>query len=217
MPAIKGKPVPSRRRREWLTCTTCGKRYWQFAYRAATSKYCSKACWANRAPHRLCEHCGNPIPKYGRRFCSRVCSHAAMQGPKAPRWKDGASLARERATVAPRLAAWRLSVFQRDNHTCQHCFTVGGRLHAHHIKPFAEHPSLRFDLANGVTLCESCHGIHHNRDFGTRRNKTCPHCGTATSGRGVNGCCRSCAIKHLHSLHKTASQAAGLPYRGLRG
>ena len=52
---------------------------------------------------------------------------------------------------------WRMAVFQRDNFTCQHCGARGGRLNAHHIKPFKAHPELRHDLANGQTLCVPCH------------------------------------------------------------
>jgi len=51
----------------------------------------------------------------------------------------------------------RLRIFERDQFTCQHCGTVGGRLNADHIKPYSTHPALRFDLANGRTLCVPCH------------------------------------------------------------
>lgn len=58
---------------------------------------------------------------------------------------------------------WRSSVFERDQYTCQHCSVAGGILNAHHIKPFAEYPELRFEVSNGITLCKSCHIQEHKR------------------------------------------------------
>jgi len=58
---------------------------------------------------------------------------------------------------------WRSKVFERDNFTCQECGKVGGSLNAHHIKTFKDYPSLRFDVSNGITLCEKCHKELHKR------------------------------------------------------
>ncbi|RTL07750.1 HNH endonuclease [Candidatus Dependentiae bacterium] len=60
--------------------------------------------------------------------------------------------------------AWSNAVRGRDKFTCQLC---GGKpkrrksIHAHHIVPFAEDASLRFDVNNGVTLCRMCHRRVH--------------------------------------------------------
>lgn len=56
---------------------------------------------------------------------------------------------------------WRMAVFERDKYACAICRKVGGRLNAHHIKPFSKFPNDRFDIDNGITLCEGCHKRVH--------------------------------------------------------
>lgn len=58
---------------------------------------------------------------------------------------------------------WREAVYLRDNFTCQLCGQVGGQLEAHHIRPFATYPSLRYEISNGITLCKECHRRIHGR------------------------------------------------------
>jgi 5-methylcytosine-specific restriction endonuclease McrA len=53
---------------------------------------------------------------------------------------------------------WRFDVFARDDFTCQQCGdTRGYDLVAHPIKPVAEHPELRYEVSNGITLCGACY------------------------------------------------------------
>ena len=57
----------------------------------------------------------------------------------------------------PELSIWRKDVFKRDNFTCQKCGEKSGKIEAHHIKSWSEYPDLRFDVGNGLTLCQCCH------------------------------------------------------------
>ena len=58
----------------------------------------------------------------------------------------------------PKYVRWRDAVMARDNYTCVLCGKQGGRLEAHHIKKWNDHPELRYNITNGVVLCQNpCH------------------------------------------------------------
>lgn len=82
----------------------------------------------------------------------------AISKAQRARWVDVRS---QLSRVTYEYRAWRRAVVERDERTCQRCGAAGlGRnIHAHHIKPFKDHPELRFDVANGITLCAACHVI----------------------------------------------------------
>lgn len=56
---------------------------------------------------------------------------------------------------------WRDQIYVRDDYTCQLCEEKGGKLNAHHLNSWDKHPDDRFELSNGITLCESCHKDFH--------------------------------------------------------
>lgn len=60
---------------------------------------------------------------------------------------------------------WIRKVFERDNYTCQCCGKRGGNLNAHHLYNFSEYKNLRYDINNGITLCEKCHLINYQNSF----------------------------------------------------
>jgi len=64
---------------------------------------------------------------------------------------------------------WRKKVFERDNHTCQKCGLVGGKLIAHHIEGWVNCEKKRFWVRNGATLCVS-HHIRFHKMFGRKNN-----------------------------------------------
>jgi len=91
-------------------------------------------------------------------YCSRKCSNKGFVG-NVPWNKGTAKISTENELVrkSKKYKEWRISIFERDDYTCQDCKQKGGRLNADHIKPFALFKESRFDLNNGRTLCEDCH------------------------------------------------------------
>ena len=100
----------------------------------------------------------------------------AKIGSKNPAWKDGRTTLKERIYKTYKYHNWRQQVFIRDNFTCRKCGEVGGRLEAHHIKPYRKlieeagknlplyplYDSIMiytpmWDINNGKTLCKKCH------------------------------------------------------------
>lgn len=66
---------------------------------------------------------------------------------------------------SPAYVLWRNSVFERDDYACKLCKT-NKKLQAHHIVRWVDSIDLRFELSNGITLCESCHRKIHNHSRG---------------------------------------------------
>lgn len=84
-----------------------------------------------------------------------------LRGANNNSWKGGVSYLEDRRNN-PNEAIWRKQVYERDNYTCQCCGdNKGHNLNAHHIKPYKLYKESRFDVENGITLCESCHKKFH--------------------------------------------------------
>lgn len=79
---------------------------------------------------------------------------------------------RLRSRKYPEYKEWRLSVYERDNYTCQCCGDdKGGNLEAHHILNHHSHEHLRLDVDNGCTLCNTCHVDFHMTYGFTNNNR----------------------------------------------
>ena len=93
-----------------------------------------------------------------------------------PNWKGGKSKAYKTCYYSFEYKKWRMQVFERDAFTCQKCGYIG-YITAHHIKSFANYPDLRFDLSNGLTLCEKYHSETDNYKGknNKKNNKKCQH------------------------------------------
>lgn len=119
--------------------------------------------------------------------CSKKCRSKALSirhmGKNNPSWRGGKSSIYLLIRATSKYSSWRQSVFIKDNFTCQKCKTFGGKLEAHHKKRFSEllkeieknlplftlyEGSLIYaplwDINNGITLCEKCHGEIHAKN-----------------------------------------------------
>lgn len=91
----------------------------------------------------------------------------------SPVWKGGVEQSRfERSTHE--YIEWRSEVFGRDLYTCKCCGDKNGNgheviLHAHHLYNWRDNEELRYDVNNGVTLCDSCHYKFHSI-YGKKNN-----------------------------------------------
>jgi len=169
-----------------IACHQCQKPFEVVPARKKTAKFCSYACrgawrrdnwkgentsnWDSNAIRRKpCAYCGEEFESGKRRpsvfakvqFCSFECQMAGQYrrtGSDHPGWKGGA---RRKTNRRGPHASWVRKVLSRDKATCQRCGVNGVEMHAHHIKSYAEHPELRFDVDNGVTLCFRCHWEEH--------------------------------------------------------
>ena len=79
-------------------------------------------------------------------------------GAKNPNWRGGQTNEYKRIRESARYREWRNAVFQRDTYKCVWCGDDrGSNLEADHIKPRKTNPELVLVIANGRTLCKSCH------------------------------------------------------------
>ena len=137
----------------------------------------------SRIDAKRCQKCANRIRTFSLKL--RQQSSEKWRGKKNPNWKGGITPLVEMIRDLPEYENWRIAVFKKDNYTCQECFKRGGNLHVHHnnksfaiilneflnkysqFSPFEDKETLIklaiayepfWNLNNGKTLCENCHG-----------------------------------------------------------
>ena len=57
---------------------------------------------------------------------------------------------------------WSKEIKERANFTCDCCGKRGCKLHSHHLNSWNTYKEQRYDLENGVCLCEHCHKEFHH-------------------------------------------------------
>lgn len=94
-------------------------------------------------------------------------------GSNSPVWNNDTEYIRQERS-SNEYKKWRSCVFTKDNYTCQCCGakSKAGKhviLNAHHIANWKDNPTIRYDVSNGVTLCEQCHMKFHQL-YGKKNN-----------------------------------------------
>ncbi len=98
-------------------------------------------------------------------------------------WKGGISTLTNRIRTSTKYRDWRTAIFARDNHTCQFSQAKGGKLQAHHIKPFGAILSENgvdtweaacecrelWDINNGITLAKEWHSQTSKQEYSFHR------------------------------------------------
>lgn len=142
--------------KEMVFCEWCGDEIVEWRSQLKYDHhFCCGSCWGAW----LSINCrGENSPTYGR-ICTleqRIVMSARVQGIDIDDW-NGFLYDKDDGRDRPEARAWRECVFVRDNFICQQC-KQGGKIEAHHIHMWSKYPDLRFDVDNGITLCEECHG-----------------------------------------------------------
>lgn len=78
-------------------------------------------------------------------------------------WQGGISDENHTLRTSTDYQNWRTKVFQRDEYTCQKCSQHGYKLNSHHIFDWKNYKYLRFEVNNGITLCDKCHRDFHKK------------------------------------------------------
>lgn len=153
-------------------CPICGIKFYVRERRLQGGRgvTCSKSC-GNKLGGTKRSQSGN-----GYTSERRIAMSKRQRGENAPNWKGGITPINKRLRRSLEFKIWRHQVFDRDNYTCQICGVKNGNgsnveLHPDHIKQFAYHPELRFEISNGRTLCIICH--RKTRTYATNKHVCC--------------------------------------------
>ena len=163
------------------TCNFCNKSFYKQPYlkKRSVSHFCSRSCYESQRKSTtvelFCSYCEELFIKTrsqfvratsGHHFCSHRCSTSFLIGKHRAGYCEPNDSNKVRQSIEYRF--WRAAVLERDFYTCQKCGDQSGSFNAHHILSFARFPDKRFEVLNGITLCEECHKEFH-REYGRIR------------------------------------------------
>lgn len=155
-------------------CQVCNKTFKGSKYNA--NKFCSRECYnifhniKNKI--RYCKKCGKIFTAKNNenKYCSWECYNNDRHMPKGTEhwnWQGGKSKEKDEHDSFE-YKQWRLNVYKRDEYKCVKCGSKE-KINAHHIFAWKYYPDKRYDVKNGMTLCEKCHiKIHQKYGYNSR-------------------------------------------------
>lgn len=153
-----------------IKCEVCGKKITK--NKNDKNRFCSRKCYDSfhniKNKERECPTCHKIFTAKSSedKYCSWECYNKDRHMPKKEEhwnWKDGVSLINDNRDSFE-YKTWRKAVYKKDNYKCVKCGSKK-KLNAHHIKSWKDYPALRYEVENGITLCEECH-IQYHKEFG---------------------------------------------------
>jgi hypothetical protein len=135
--------------------------------------------WKYLKPKNRCSKCGKELKDNRNKTCRKCIDYSNYKG-KIP-WNKGIKrpdftgenhprFIKDRSLLIKNIEKhernnkeyyyWRYLVFKRDSKCCKinNC-DCEGKIIAHHILPWRDYPELRYNINNGITLCQ----FHHPR------------------------------------------------------
>lgn len=108
-----------------------------------------------------CEVCKKQLSNYNNKRC---IEHSKVVGERNGNWiSDRTKLAKRQERNDMAYKEWRKQVWIRDNYKCKigNC-DCKGKIIAHHILGWSLFPELRYEVNNGITLCQFHHPLKRN-------------------------------------------------------
>jgi predicted restriction endonuclease len=116
-----------------------------------------------------CSDC-NEILKNSQAIRCHSCHVVFNRGENHPSWKPPEQRVGTETEIirnSGEYKEWRIKVWSRDKTKCRVCGIRKDPMIAHHLDGFNIFPEKRFDVDNGVTLCDKHHiAFHTNYGFG---------------------------------------------------
>lgn len=148
-------------RLEKKQCENCGvifiskyrvtRKYWD------KRRFCSEVCMGISMKGKLPKN-HEALCKMSRTEATKQKMSEAQSGEKSFRWNPDRSAVTHNRRNDGEYLQWRKKVYLRDNFKCKIADAdCSGRIEAHHVLGWAEYVELRYEVNNGITLCQ----VHH--------------------------------------------------------